>query len=101
MSILNGSDTAATHYLRLNTYFELQSGFSPIIDNSLDKDLVEGLSTNEIWSEFVQSYNSITDNIAFQVLNVPTLPNISLGEYSTSKALSGLFIKVSDEEKKY
>lgn len=98
MNILNGADTAATHYLRLNTYTELKGSFSPIIDESLNKDLIGGLSTNEIWGNFVSAYNSITDNVAFQLLNVPTLPDESLGEYATGKALSGLFVKVANEE---
>ncbi|NLT49461.1 MAG: DUF4197 domain-containing protein [Ignavibacteria bacterium] len=98
MNILNGPDTAATHYLRVNTYSDLKGSFSPIIDESLNKDLIGDLSTNEIWGNFVSSYNSITDNIAFQLLNVPVLPDESLGEYATGKALTGLFIKVADEE---
>ncbi len=46
-NILNGSDTAATHYFRQKTYHHLKNSFKPQIKKSLKKPLVHGISADK------------------------------------------------------
>ena len=92
--ILNGEDTAATHYLKQNTYNELKEAFQPKINIALDKPLVGGISTNESWNILTTAYNNIA-----QFIPEWNEVNTDLDEHATKKALDGLFIKVADEEK--
>jgi len=96
--ILNGSDTAATHYLREKTYADLKNAFQPKIATSLDKPLVGGISASETWTSITEQYNNIANSIAGQLAGL-TPVNTELDKHVTVKALDGLFIKVSDEEK--
>lgn len=83
--ILFGADTAATYYLRKNTFDQLKSAFSPKIGASLDK-----VKANDAWSEVTTLYNTVsTDPV-----------NTDLTDYTTTKALDGLFVIVGEEEKK-
>jgi hypothetical protein len=96
--ILNGSDTAATHYLREETYINLKNAFQPKIANSLDKPLVGGVSANETWATLTGLYNGVANSIAGQLAGL-TPVNTALDEHVTIKALNGLFTKVGEEEK--
>lgn len=95
LTILNGTDTAATTYLRINTEQKLYDAFKPKIEASLSKDLVLGYSAEELYSDLINVYNkaslggSLYDEITTN----------SLSEHTTRRALRGLFIKVGDEEK--
>jgi hypothetical protein len=95
--ILHGEDTAATHFLRVNTYGSLYELFSPKMQNSLDKDLVAGVSAQDTWNTLTSSYNTIAESLPGQLAGL-TPVNTNLGEWVTGKALDGLFIKVADEE---
>jgi len=98
IDILNGNDTAATHYLRGTTYNDLKNLFQPKINNSLDKPLVGGVSTNESWETMTSTYNSVAETFAGQLIGL-TPVNTDLSEYVTQKSLNGLFLKVSEEER--
>jgi hypothetical protein len=91
--ILNGSDTAATHYFRQKTYKQLKNSFKPQIKTSLDKSLVGNVSANKAWSALTGAYNDVAVFTGWEKINT------QLDEYVTRKALDGLFIKVKDEEK--
>jgi hypothetical protein len=100
MSILNGSDSAATSYLRTNTYSDLKGLFAPKIDNSLSKPLVGNVSAASTYAQIVEKYNTTAETFN----KVPfgprfTIVNPNLSDYVTGKALTGLFTKVADEEK--
>ncbi|MDX5321853.1 MAG: DUF4197 domain-containing protein [Bacteroidota bacterium] len=95
--ILNGHDSSATQYLHANTYEDLKAAFSPKISNSLNKPLVAGTSAESLYSDLVSKYNVIA-NASFGLLK-PITQN-TLGEYTTTKALDGLFKKVTVEEGK-
>ena len=84
--------TAATVYLKTNTYNSLVTAFAPKINISLDKKLVGDYSTNELWLNLTSAYNLLVTQDE-QI-------NSNLGEYATEKALDGLFYKVGLEEKK-
>lgn len=93
--ILFGEDTAATHYLRNKTYQDLFDAFKPRIENSLSKDLVLGISAEEMYSSLVSAYNTASlGGILFEQIKTN-----SLSEHTTNKALRGLFMKVGNEEK--
>jgi hypothetical protein len=97
-SILEGSDTSATHYLREKTFTSLKNTFQPKITNSLDKPLVGTVSASETWSSITTLYNEVANSIAGQLAGL-TPVNTELDEYVTGKALNGLFVKVGEEEK--
>lgn len=85
MNILNGKEDAATQYLSKSTRTDLTTKFTPIIKTSLDK-----VGATQKWEIMVNTYNKIP---LVKKLN----PN--LVEYSTEKAIDGLFIKVAEQEK--
>jgi hypothetical protein len=96
--ILEGADTAATHYLRDKTYTNLQDAFQPKIATSLEKPLIAGVSAQDTWSSFTGLYNDVANSLAGQLAGL-TPVNTELDAYVTTKALNGLFVKVGDEEK--
>jgi len=85
-SILTGSDTAATAYLRQMTYSSLFSAFSPHIKTAMDNNTVA-----EKWTPLADAYNKLP--------TTRTKANPDLVSYTTNKALTGLFVKVAGEEK--
>lgn len=105
-SILNGADTAATHYLREKTYSRLLTNFSGIISPVLNQNLIDGvnLSTEDLYSSLIETYNTGVEvyNLT-QILNpgnqLDLIQTNTLAEHATGKALNGLFLKISDEEK--
>jgi hypothetical protein len=84
LTILNGADTAATNYLRLETFSDLYTAFKPDIQNSL-----EGVGAQQAWEEVIDLYNTIP-----LVEDV----NTDLADYATNKGLDGLFILLGKEE---
>ncbi len=84
-NILEGSDSAATHYFRENTADELFNTFKPDIENSLDE-----VEAQDAWESVTNKYNSI-----------PTTDPVEtdLAKYTTDEALEGLFLKLKKEEK--
>lgn len=84
MAILDGVDTAATNYLRLNTFSSLYDAFKPDIQNSL-----ESVGAQQGWEEVIDLYNTIpfTEDV-----------NTDLADYTTNRGLDGLFHLVGQEE---
>lgn len=84
MAILDGVDTAATNYLRENTFVELYDLFKPDIQTSL-----ENVGAQQAWTEVIDLYNTIpfTEDV-----------NTDLADYTTNKGLGGLFHLVGEEE---
>jgi len=95
--ILNGHDSSATEYLNKTTYTDLMGAFSPKISNSLNKPLIGNTSAESLYGDLVSRYNTIA-KASFGLLK-PITDN-TLGEYTTRKALDGLFKKVTLEEGK-
>ncbi|NJM94508.1 MAG: DUF4197 domain-containing protein [Cytophagales bacterium] len=108
-NILKGTDTAATSYLKINTYTRLQSNFSGIISPILSKPLLSGstLSSESLYKSLVDNYNSAVNIYNLSNILVPsvsplqTVNHKSLANHATAKALDGLFLKIGDQEKKY
>ncbi len=90
---------AATNYLRTKTFENLTNLYSPKINAALDKDLLNnGLSANDLWTGIVLAYNGAI--FIHTIDETPIDNSLSLGKFTTEKALDGLFFKVGEEEKK-
>lgn len=85
LSILKGSDNAATDYLKVKSTDSLKVLIEPIIANSLKQT-----KTIELWNTVFKTYNRIP---FVQKVN----PNLSL--YVTEKTLQAVFLKMALEEK--
>jgi hypothetical protein len=85
-AILKGNDTAATHFLRENTYSPLKIKFKPVV-----KDAIAKVKVTSYWNPLVTKYNKIP-GVKKQ--------NPDLDEYVTIKAINGLMLLISDEEAK-
>ncbi len=86
LNILNGSNDAATNYLKTNTQAELIKKFRPVIEKSLSK-----VNATKYWETIITNYNKVP---------MVTKMNPDLAGYTTQKAIDGLFILVAKEELK-
>jgi hypothetical protein len=87
VSILKGSNDAATRYLKTKTTAELTAAFRPVIQQSLEK-----VNATRYWAEVFTIYNRL-----------PTTRqkiNPDLAEYVTERALNGVFVYIAEEEGK-
>jgi hypothetical protein len=83
-TILFGKDSfGATTYLKTKTTADLKLAFNPKIKVSLDK-----VGATDIWKTFANTYNLVST----------TKLNTDLVDYTTTKALDGLFYVVGTEE---
>ena len=98
LSILNGANNAATNYLKQKTYTSLQSTFQPKISSSLNKEIIGGVSAESAYRELVSKYNLAVTAANLTGKNYPKVTTNSLSEYTTQRALGGLFVKVAEEE---
>lgn len=85
-AILKGADTAATNYLRKNSYAPLYDQFMPVV-----KEAIAKVKVTSYWNPLVTKYNKIP-GVKKQ--------NPNLDDYVTKKAANGLFILIADEEAK-
>lgn len=85
LSILKGSNVAATQYLKEKTLQQLTEAFRPHIEQSLQKT-----DATRYWKTLFSTYN------AFSARKV----NPDLTAYVTEKALAGIFLQVGLEEQK-
>lgn len=86
LTILNGNNDAATQYLKANTYEQLKAAFKPDIENSLNS-----VGAAQAWTTVIDAYNTIP---------LHQTVNTDLADYTTGKALDGLFVLVAKEEEK-
>lgn len=89
---------AATKYLEYKTRTGLKNLFQPKIQNSLNKELIGGISASSAWSDVFGTYNQFANTIAGQIAGA-TPVETDLPAYTTDKALDGLFYKIGVEEK--
>ncbi|MCX6350723.1 MAG: DUF4197 domain-containing protein [Bacteroidetes bacterium] len=83
-NILFGDSLAATTYLNSKTYAQLKTLYKPKIEASLNK-----VNATTYWKDLTTLYNTIASDTV----------NTDLTDYSTNKALDGLFYMVGKEEK--
>lgn len=98
-NILNGADNAATEYLRKTTWNELYNLYKPKIQASTEKKIIAGISTKESWQTLTGKWNSVANTLAGKIAGL-TPVNTDLDDFLTTKALSGVFLKVEGEELK-
>ncbi|MCX6335637.1 MAG: DUF4197 domain-containing protein [Bacteroidia bacterium] len=98
-NILNGADNAATTYLRNTTYDQLYQLYKPRIQASTEKDIIGNISTKESWNSLTSKWNKIANSVAGKIAGLKPV-NTDLDNFLTSKALSGMFLKVEGEELK-
>ena len=84
-NILMGNETAATSYLQNSTTTALYAKFNPVIKNSFTK-----VGADKVWANIITKYNS-----------VPLVKKVNpdLTDYTTNKALEGVFKMIAVEEK--
>jgi hypothetical protein len=92
-NILKGANDAATMYLYNNTFTNLQTAFKPDIHNAL-----ESVGAATAWNTVTSGYNTIANN-PITGANLQPI-NTDLADYTTGKALDGLFYLVAQEELK-
>ncbi|MFB6307682.1 MAG: DUF4197 domain-containing protein, partial [Flavobacteriales bacterium] len=78
--ILEGSDSAATHYLRKTTSEELRKKFKPIVHEANQE-----VKLTKYWNPIMKKYNATT------ALTGKEKVNPDLDKYVTNRALDGLF----------
>jgi hypothetical protein len=105
ISIVRGSDTAATQYLKDKTYGGLVALFKPEISGALDEPLVAGISASTAWQSLASAYNkvgTIQNRVAKLAGKPEPMPevDVDLAQYASGKAIDAAFLKVSAEEKK-
>ena len=98
-TILKGDKNSATKYLKSNTNTALFQLYQPKISNSLNKDIVAGISTNESWETLTGQWNSLASSMVGQIAGFKRV-DVKLDDYLTQKALDGLFLKLALEEEK-
>ncbi len=89
INILKGDSIAATTFLKNNTQQALISRFSPIIEAK-----IKDVNATAYWEPITKGYNATTTFTGKEPVNT------DLTAYVTQKALDGLFLYVSKEEKK-
>jgi len=85
IGIVQGSDTAATHYFRQQTEGELLAAFKPVIQEGMRK------------TGYYDSYRSLLDK--YNALPLAQKPNLDLEQYVLDGAMNGLFTRLGEEEK--
>lgn len=98
-AILKGDKHSATQYLKDNTYQELYKLYQPKIEQSLNKEIVAGISTNQSWETLTGKWNQLAGSLTGQIAGLKTV-DTKLDQYLTQKALDGLFLKLALEEEK-
>ena len=84
-NILMGDESSATTYLQNTTSNALYAKFNPVIKNSFAK-----VGADKVWSNIITKYNAIP---------LVTKVNPDLTDYTTNKAMEGVFKMIAVEEK--
>jgi len=87
MSILKGSNNAATLYLKDKTAEKLKITFKPIVKEAISK-----VQVTKYWENVAKAYNKLN------VLSGGKKVNPDLESYITDKAIDGLFKMIAKEE---
>ncbi|WP_162128318.1 DUF4197 domain-containing protein [Flavobacterium phycosphaerae] len=83
--ILMGNESSATTYLQTTTTSPLYAKFNPVIKNSFAK-----VGADKVWTNIITKYNS---------LPLVKKVNPDLTDYTTNKALEGVYKMIAVEEK--
>jgi len=97
MQILKGPNNAATQYFKEKTYQQLSDLYRPKIRESLNKNLIAGISTQQSWNELTTSWNKIAGSPIGQIASLKKV-DIKLEDYLLQQALNGMFLKIEERE---
>lgn len=99
LQVLQGGDSAASHYLREKTYTKLEEKFTPVVKESMGKTEVNSyyttLSTH--YNDVMGQYGAVIKPF---VSDLPDKLDVDLSSFITTKGLYGLFYLMKGEEKK-
>lgn len=98
LQILKGADNAATQYFVQKTSQQLSELYRPKIRESLNKDLVAGISTQQSWNELTVQWNKLAGSALGQFAGLKTV-EVKLEDYILEQALKGMFLKIAEREK--
>lgn len=98
LNILKGPDNAATNYFKTKTSQQLSELYRPKIRESLNKNLIAGISTQQSWNELTTNWNKIAGSSIGKIGGLKTV-DVKLEDYLLQKALDGMFLKIEDREK--
>ena len=98
LQILKGSDNAATQYFVQKTNQQLGELYRPKIRESLNKDLIAGISTQQSWNELTTQWNKIARSPLAQMAGLKPV-DVQLEDYILDQALKGMFLKIAEREK--
>lgn len=98
LTILRGADNAATEYFKSKTYIQLEDLYRPKIRESLNKNLVAGISTQQSWNELTTKWNSLSNSPIGRIAGLNPV-DVKLEDYILQSALNGLFLKIEEKEK--
>lgn len=98
LQILKGPDNAATQYFRQKTSAQLGELYRPKIRESLNKNLVAGISTQQSWNELTIRWNKLAGSSIGQIGGLKTV-DVKLEDYILQQALNGMFLKIAEREK--
>jgi hypothetical protein len=89
---------AATDYLYAKTYDRLSDACISVIEQALNRKIVNNVSAQGVWEKLMTQYNNVVNNPLITLPLDPIDPDLS--SYTTHKALDGVFLKVGDEEQR-
>lgn len=98
LQILRGPDNAATQYFMQKTSQKLGDLYRPKIRESLNKNLIGGISTQQSWNELTTRWNQIAGSTVGQITGLKTV-DVKLEDYLLQQALKGMFLKIEEREK--
>ncbi len=102
--LFGGVDTAATAYLRQNTYGNLFNLYEPQMENALQQVKIGNTSVVDSYEDFVGDYNQLLNTSIPGFGSIASLAGLQpvgatdLSAYGTGKGLDGLFLKIAEEE---
>jgi hypothetical protein len=98
LSILKGPDNAATQYFKQKTSVQLGELYRPKIRESLNKNLVAGISTQQSWNELTTQWNKLANSAVGKIGGLKPV-DVKLEDYILQRALDGMFLKIEEREK--
>jgi hypothetical protein len=98
LSILKGPDNAATQYFKQKTLVQLGELYRPKIRESLNKNLVAGISTQQSWNELTTQWNKLANSAVGKIGSLKPV-DVKLEDYILQRALDGMFLKIEEREK--
>jgi hypothetical protein len=98
LTILKGPNNAATQYFKQKTSAQLSELYRPKIRESLNKNLVAGISTQQSWNELTTQWNKLANSAVGKIGGLKPV-DVKLEDYILQRALDGMFLKIEDREK--